>query len=145
MPLLQDALDPYFDLVGEVVDCIHQLFEGLHFMHRHHIAHWDCMELNILMDGSMFIDAWHPSDHYVSEDYKHIARHYFGISHKYEASNTNPLEVPIFGGDKEVLEFKEDNHKPRNPFPTDVWYLGHAIQEIFLDMKCNNNFSSCIL
>jgi hypothetical protein len=114
------------------------------------------MELNILMDGSMFIDAWHPSDHYMSEDYKRVARHRtrtqsppryyyidFGISRKYEASNTNPLELPIFGGDKEVPEFKEDNYKPRNPFPTDVWYLGHAIQEIFLDVKCNNDFSPC--
>jgi hypothetical protein len=27
MPLLRDASDPYFDSVGEVVDCIHQLFE----------------------------------------------------------------------------------------------------------------------
>ena|SRR6267154_4416015 len=27
MPLLRDATDPYFDTVGEVVDCIHQLFE----------------------------------------------------------------------------------------------------------------------
>lgn len=27
MPLLRDATDPYFDTVGEVVDCIHQLLE----------------------------------------------------------------------------------------------------------------------
>ncbi|KAG1726051.1 uncharacterized protein EDB91DRAFT_1061800 [Suillus paluster] len=154
MPLLRDATDPFFDTVGEVVDCIHQLFEGLHFMHRHHVAHRDCMQLNILMDGSMFIDAWHPSDQYMSEDLKHPARHRtrtqsppryyyidFGISRKYEASNTNPLEEPIFGGDKEVPEFIEDNHRPRNPFPTDVWYLGHAIQETFLDVKCNSGFS----
>lgn len=57
MPLLRDASEPHFDSVGEVVDCIHQLFEvrpwltgsswlisvfllkGLCFMHRHHVAH----------------------------------------------------------------------------------------------------------
>lgn len=146
MPLLRDATDPYFDTVGEVADCIHQLFEGLRFMHRHHVAHRDCMQLNILMDDSMFIDAWHASDQYMSEDYKRVARHRartksppryyyidFGISRQYEASNADPLEEPIFGGDKEVPEFNEDNFKPRNPFPTDVWYLGHAIQETFLD------------
>ncbi|KAG2141277.1 hypothetical protein DEU56DRAFT_734508 [Suillus clintonianus] len=151
MPLLADFTDPYFDTVGEVVDCIHQLFEGLRFMHSHHVAHRDCMDLNILMDGSIFIDPWHAFDQYMSEDYKRVARHRartksppryyyidFGISRKYEASNTNPLEEPIFGGDKEVPEFNEDNYKPRNPFPTDVWYLGHAIQEIFLDVKCNS-------
>jgi hypothetical protein len=27
MPLLRDATDPYFDTVGEVVDCVHQLLE----------------------------------------------------------------------------------------------------------------------
>ncbi|KAG1792652.1 uncharacterized protein HD556DRAFT_1379030 [Suillus plorans] len=146
MPLLRDIMNPSFDTVGEVVDCVHQLFEGLRFMHRHHVAHRDCMQLNMLMDGCMFIDAWHPSEQYMSEDLKRPARYRtrmqsppkyyyidFGISRKYEASNTNPLEDPIFGGDKEVPEFKEDNFKPRNPFPTDVWYLGHAIQETFLD------------
>ncbi|KAJ8585340.1 hypothetical protein M405DRAFT_875344 [Rhizopogon salebrosus TDB-379] len=155
MPLLRDATDPYFDTVGEVVDCIHQLFEGLRFMHRHHVAHRDCMQLNILMDGSMFTDAWHPSDQYMSEDFKHAARHRtrtqsppryyyidFGISRKYEASNTEPLEIPIFGGDKGVPEFREDYSKPRNPFPTDVWYLGHAVQEIFLDRYSGVDFLS---
>lgn len=146
MPLLRDATDPYFDTIGEVVDCIHQLFEGLRFMHGHRVAHRDCMQLNILMDGSMFIDAWHPSDQYMSEDFKHAARHRtrtqsppryyyidFGISRKYDASNTSPLEIPIYGGDKGVPEFAEDYNKHWNPFPTDVWYLGHAIQETFLD------------
>ncbi|KAG1831342.1 hypothetical protein EV424DRAFT_1470080 [Suillus variegatus] len=158
MPLLRDASEPHFDSVGEVVDCIHQLFEGLCFMHRHHVAHRDCMELNILMDGSMFIDAWHPSDNYMSENYKHVARHHtrtqsppqyyyidFGISRKYEASNTNPLEEPIFGGDKEVPEFKEDNYKPRNPFLTDVWYLGHAIQQMFIEHYSGVEFLSDLL
>jgi serine/threonine protein kinase len=158
MPLLRNATDPYFDTVGEVVDCIHQLFEGLRFMHRHHVAHRDCMQLNILMDGSMFIDAWHPSEQYMSEDLKRPARHRtrtlsppryyyidFGISRKYEASNTNPLEDPIFGGDKDVPEFKEDNFKPRNPFPTDIWYLGHAIQETFLDRYSGVEFLSSLV
>jgi hypothetical protein len=27
MPLLRDVTDPFFDTVGEVVDCVHQLFE----------------------------------------------------------------------------------------------------------------------
>jgi hypothetical protein len=112
------------------------------------------MQLNIVMDGSMFIDGWHPSEPYMSEDFTRAARHRtrtqsppryyyidFGISRKYEASNTNPLEQPIFGGDKGVPEFKEDYGKPWNPFPTDVWYLAHAIQEIFLDVKYNNHLS----
>ncbi|KAG2068687.1 hypothetical protein BDR04DRAFT_1135922 [Suillus decipiens] len=155
MPLLRDATDPFFDTVGEVVDCVHQLFEGLRFMHRHHVAHRDCMQLNILMDGSIFIDAWHPSDQYMSDDLKRPARHRtrtqsppryyyidFGISRKYDASNTDPLELPIYGGDKEVPEFKEDYSKPWNPFPTDVWYLGHAIQETFLDRYSGVEFLS---
>ncbi|KAG2110348.1 uncharacterized protein F5147DRAFT_690259 [Suillus discolor] len=153
MPLLRKVTDPCFDTVGEVVDCIHQLLEGLRFMHRHHVAHRDCMQLNILMDGRMFIDAWHPSDQYMSEDFKRPARHRtrtqsppryyyidFGISRKYDASNTNPLEIPIYGGDKGVPEFAEAYTKPWNPFPTDVWYLGHAIQETFLDCYLGVDF-----
>ena len=116
------------------------------------------MQLNILMDGSMFLDAWHPNDEYMSEDLTHPARHRtrtqsppryyyidFGISRKYDASNTNPLEEPIFGGDKEVPEFKKDYNRPWNPFPTDVWYLGHAIQEMFLEVRCNSVLLSFVL
>ncbi|KAG1887783.1 hypothetical protein F4604DRAFT_1718423 [Suillus subluteus] len=66
----------------------------------------------------------------MSEDYKRVARHRtrtqsppryyyyyidFGISRKYEASNTNPSEVPIFGGDKEVPEFKRSRKRTINP------------------------------
>ncbi|KAG2737208.1 hypothetical protein P692DRAFT_20842516 [Suillus brevipes Sb2] len=103
----------------------------------------------------MFIDPWHASDQYMSEDFKRAARHRtrthsppryyfidFGISHKYEASNTNPLDEPIFGGVKEVLEFKEDNYQPRNPFPTDVRYLGHTVQETFLHRYSGVKFLS---
>jgi hypothetical protein len=115
------------------------------------------MQLNILMDGSAHIDAWRPSEQFMSEDLRRPARHRtrmqsppryyyidFGISCKYEAPNTNPLEDPIFGGDEEVPEFKEDNFNPRNSFPTDVW-LGRAIQETFLDVKCNSGLLIFIL
>ena len=55
----------------------------------------------------------------------------FGISRRYEPSNTDPREVPIWGGDKEVPEFQNSN-EPRNPFPTDIFYISNAIKMDFL-------------
>ncbi|KAG2135809.1 hypothetical protein DEU56DRAFT_806636 [Suillus clintonianus] len=145
MPLLRRYSDPSFETFGEAVECFRQLFEGLYFMHKHHVAHRDCMNLNIMMDPKpLFIDAFHPFRSRRTRDLKGDARHYsrtqrptkyflidFGLSRRYDPSVTNPLEPVILGGDKTVPEFK--SLKPQNPFPTDVYYIGHAIQETFLD------------
>ncbi|KAG1843659.1 hypothetical protein F4604DRAFT_1596655, partial [Suillus subluteus] len=145
MPLLRCFSDPPFETFGEAVECIRQLFEGLYFMHKNHVAHRDCMDLNIMMDPKpLFIDSFHPFRSHRTRDLKGNPRHYsrtqrptmyffidFGLSRRYDPSVTNPLEPVIFGGDKTVPEFK--SLKPQNPFPTDVYYIGHAIQETFLD------------
>lgn len=39
MPLLRPFDDPEFTMIGEVVDFITQILEGLTFMHSHNIAH----------------------------------------------------------------------------------------------------------
>ncbi|KAH7905857.1 hypothetical protein BJ138DRAFT_1017134, partial [Hygrophoropsis aurantiaca] len=62
MPLLLLFYQPSFDTIGEVVECIRQLLEGLQFMHKHHVAHRDCMALNLMMDATaMYPEAYHPS------------------------------------------------------------------------------------
>lgn len=139
MPLLRDATDPFFDMVREVVDYIHQLFEVCFWFpeSRHLLSYFwracascigitsltgaypswsnnlshdlvisDCMQQNMLIDSSMFIDAWHPSEQFMLEDFRRPARHRtcmqlppqyyyidFGIFCKYEAPNTNPLQL----------------------------------------------------
>ncbi|KAL0952421.1 hypothetical protein HGRIS_006694 [Hohenbuehelia grisea] len=39
MPELRAFADPDFDTIGEILDFCRQLFEGVQFMHRHHVAH----------------------------------------------------------------------------------------------------------
>ncbi|KAG0698895.1 hypothetical protein DFH29DRAFT_809763, partial [Suillus ampliporus] len=148
MPLLRCCSDPSFETFGEVVECLPQLFEGLYFMHTNHVAYRDCMSLNIMMDPKpLFIDSFQPFRSHRTRDLKGVPRHYsrtqrpthyffidFGLSRLYSPSLTNPLEPIIMGGDDTVPEFK--SCEPQNPFPTDVYYIGHAIQETFLDVQC---------
>ena len=57
----------------------------------------------------------------------------FGLSRRYDASITSPREPPIMGGDRTVPEF-EKSHDPCDPFPTDIYYVGSLMREIFLDV-----------
>lgn len=148
MPLFREYTSPPFGTVGEAVECFRQLFEGLQFMHKHRVAHRDCMTLNIMMDASaLFIDAFHPVSPFMKRDFSGYARYKtrterpvkyyfidFGLSRRYERSIPHPLEEPIWGGDKEVPEFQSSD-EPRDPFPTDVFYIGNAIRKDFVDSK----------
>ncbi|KAG9310555.1 kinase-like domain-containing protein [Chiua virens] len=148
MPLLRAYTDPNFDTIGEAVECFRQLFEGLQFMHRHHVAHRDCMNRNIMLDPTnLYPELFHPVETSLRMDYRGRAKHLtrtqrppkyylidFGISRRYDPSDTNPREVPIWGGDKDVPEFQNSN-QPLNPFPTDVFYIGNAIRKDFLLKK----------
>ena len=99
------------------------------------------------MDATnLYIDPFHPVDHYMKRDFSGYARfktrterppkYYFidfGLSRRYD-SISNALDLPVWGGDKQVPEF-ENYDCPYNPFPTDVFYIGHAIKEDFLDVR----------
>ncbi|KAF8647095.1 hypothetical protein AX16_006929 [Volvariella volvacea WC 439] len=145
LPLLHRSNKPRFDTIGEGVDFFQQVFEGLQFMHENHVAHRDCHINNIMMDApGMFPESF---DHELNEllpDRSGYAksltrtqkppRYYFvdfGISRKYDPNDSNPLEPPIWGGDRTAPEFQGDLH-PVNPFPTDVYYIGNMIRENFL-------------
>ncbi|KAH8091415.1 kinase-like domain-containing protein [Cristinia sonorae] len=144
MPFLRFFDSPPFQTVGEVLEFLRQLFEGLQFMHHHHVAHRDCMGLNIMMDPRpMYPDMYHPDAWLLTRDLKHTAKYHsrtarpvryylidFGLSRKYDATNTSPMEWPIWGGDKTVPEFQESDDEC-NPFPTDIYYLGNMIREYF--------------
>ncbi|KIJ18443.1 hypothetical protein PAXINDRAFT_97248 [Paxillus involutus ATCC 200175] len=148
MPLLRPYSDPRFDTFGEAVECFRQLFEGLRFMHKHHVAHRDCTSGNLMFDPrNLYPDSFHPMEISLKRDYtgpaKHLTRtqrppkYYlidFGLSRRYDPSDTNPKEEPVFGGDKEVPEF-QDSIEPCNPFPTDVFYIGNAIRNDFIQTK----------
>ncbi|KAF8134314.1 kinase-like domain-containing protein [Boletus edulis] len=146
MPLLRDYTYPPFGTFGEAVECVRQLFEGLHFMHKHRVAHRDCTSKNIMMDPSrLYIDAFHPASPLMKRDFSGFARYKtrterppkyflidFGLSRRYDDSIAKPMEVPIWGGDKEVPEFQNSN-APCDPFSTDVFYIGNAIKKEFIE------------
>ncbi|KAG1725264.1 uncharacterized protein EDB91DRAFT_1168927 [Suillus paluster] len=154
MPLLLPFAKIRFDTFGEVVECLRQLFEGLWFMHNNHVAHRDCMWMNIMMDAKdLYAEPYHPVKPYMKRDFSGHVSHYtrtrrppkyyfidFGLSRQYDAGEENPLEYPIFGGDKSVPEFKHNLDIPLNPFPTDVYYLGNVVREQFLDTKMGFKF-----
>lgn len=99
------------------------------------------------MDASnLYIDAFHPAQPDTKRDFSGYARfrkrtqrppkYYFidfGLSRRYDPSIIKPLEVPIWGGDKGVPEFQGSN-EPRDPFATDVFYIGNAIRTAFLEV-----------
>ena len=100
-----------------------------------------------MMDANnLYIDAFHPVHPMMKRDFSGHARfrkrtqrppkYYlidFGLSRRYDPSITTPLEMPIWGGDKGVPEF-QDSNEPRDPFATDVFYIGNAIKTEFLEV-----------
>ncbi|OAX33044.1 hypothetical protein K503DRAFT_869802 [Rhizopogon vinicolor AM-OR11-026] len=154
MPLLLPFAQPRFDTFGETMECFRQLFEGLLFMHDNYVAHRDCMLWNIMMDAKdLYVEPYHPVKPGMKRDFSGHAKHYtrtqrppkyyfidFGLSRRYSADEDNPLEYPIFGGDKSVPEFQNNADVPLNPFPTDVYYLGNVIREEFLNTKVGFEF-----
>ena len=92
----------------------------------------------------LYPQSFHPVATDLSKDCTSKAKHFtrtqrppkyyfidFGISRRYDPSDANPREIPIWGGDKLVPEFQNSN-EPRDPFPTDVFYIGNAIRMDFL-------------
>ena len=108
----------------------------------------DIMTLNVMMDSKPILpDLFHPTATQKTRDFKGYIRPYtrtsrpvryyltdFGLSRKYSPDDSDPLEVPIFGGDKSVPEFQKDPYAPANPFRTDVYYMGNLIREDFLQV-----------
>ena len=106
------------------------------------------MNRNLMFDpSSMYPESFHPMETHMKRDYSGPARYFtrtkrspkyyfidFGISRKYDPSESNPREPPIWGGDKEVPEFQNSN-EPCNPFPTDVFYIGNAIMKDFIQVS----------
>jgi hypothetical protein len=105
------------------------------------------MDMNILMDGSVVEEPWHPCEPWMKRDYSELLefstrterppRYFlidFGISRRYDPKKGPPLEVPIWGGDKTVPEF-QNSDDPCDPFPTDVYYIGNMIRQNFIEVR----------
>ncbi|KAL4068187.1 hypothetical protein J3A83DRAFT_4359948 [Scleroderma citrinum] len=118
----------------------------------------DCMHLNTMMDASkLYTDAFHPIHPIMKRDFSGFAhfktrttqpvKYYFidfGLSRRYDPSIAQPLEVPIWGGDKEVPEFQNSN-RPCDPFPTDIFYIGNMIKKDFVESHHRFEFMKDLL
>lgn len=103
------------------------------------------MNRNIMFDPTrLYPQLFHPMAINLNKDCISDAKHFtrtqrppkyyfidFGIARRYDPSDINPKEIPIWGGDKEVPEFQNSN-EPRDPFATDVFYVGNAIRMDFI-------------
>ena len=106
------------------------------------------MNRNIAIDPSeVYPESFHPMKTMFKRDFSGFAKHFtrtqrppkyyfidFGLSRKYDASETNLREFPIWGGDKEVPEFQSSNGHC-DPFPTDVFYLENMIKKDFIQVS----------
>lgn len=100
-----------------------------------------------MMDAApLYPEPYHPVKTYMKRDFSGEAKHFtrtqrptryywvdFGLSRRYNPQDGTPMEAPIWGGDKTVPEFQISN-EPRNPFPTDIYYLGSLIRETFIQV-----------
>jgi len=146
MPMLHAYDTIPFVTIGEAVEFIRQIFEGLQFMHSHQIAHRDCKYNNIMMDAKdLYLHPPHPVAHNMRRDFsgpvKHTTRtrrpvkYYlidFGLSRRYNPEDMPPLEPPPWGGDRTVPEFLKSD-EPCNPFPVDVYFLGNVVRQNFIE------------
>ena len=59
----------------------------------------------------------------------------FGMSQRCSPEVLEPLAVPLHGGDRTAPELRADSLTPRNPFPTDVYYMGDLIRRDFIQVR----------
>ncbi|KAI0744010.1 kinase-like domain-containing protein [Daedaleopsis nitida] len=154
MPYLAHIFPVKFATVGEAVECMRQLFEGLKFIHSHRIAHADISRLNVLMDPTpLYSDIPHPTHPERSYNFKRRIRSYtrtdrpthyyyidFGLSVQFpEGQETiSPIN---FGGDRSVPEFKEPSGM-YNPFKADIYTLGNLVRQELMEKSACFEFMS---
>ncbi|TDL17193.1 hypothetical protein BD410DRAFT_581799 [Rickenella mellea] len=155
MPVLRMFDDPPFYTVGEVLEFIKQTLEGISFIHEHGVAHRDCYYLNIMLDAtSMYPDGFHPmfqvasrgfkgnrSARYVQRSDARSVKYYFidfGLSSSFQDHSQTRL---VTGRDCQLKDVPElSNDIPYDPFPVDIFLLGHLYNEFLISKYPNLQF-----
>ncbi|KAJ6465544.1 hypothetical protein C8R47DRAFT_1056929 [Mycena vitilis] len=147
--LLRKYDDPDFDTVGEAIDFLQQIFEGVQFLHRLDVAHRDCAANNIMMDDpGLYPEGFHPQYQFLNADVTGRAKQRFtrtqrppkyylidfGISAHFKPGDHRPLAQPIIGADSTVPEFQDGGDLvAQDVFRTDIYYLGNLMFREFLE------------
>ncbi|KAI0365099.1 kinase-like protein [Pilatotrama ljubarskyi] len=142
MPFLRPCNDPEFSTVGDVVEFINQMIEGLAFLHRLRIAHRDIAVANIMMDARpLYPDGYHPVRLDYSPDAlrevtpsprigRSIKYYYidFGLA-VHIPRGGSPYVVGDVGRDTDVPELSHD--VPYDAFKVDIFALGNLFSKQF--------------
>ncbi|CUA76244.1 hypothetical protein RSOLAG22IIIB_12148 [Rhizoctonia solani] len=142
-----------FETVGEVVELIRQLLEGLDFMHSLNLAHRDCASTNIMMKADTLFRSVphpHPNFAFLTEDRRefvqfyprrnHTVKYYFidfGLSTLFPSYAERTLVVGAEGRERNVPELSTPD-TPYDPFKVDVCIIGQFIWQDF----CSKSSSS---
>ncbi|KAG6807052.1 hypothetical protein H0H92_008982 [Tricholoma furcatifolium] len=134
--------------IGEAVEHFRQIFEGLKFMHDQNVVHGDIISEHIMADSShLFASPPHPVKKGMRSDLagpatlitsrtEKPAKYYFvdfTYSEKFSCKEEASRKVP-WGSNKTVPEWHSpENTTHCNPFPVDVYCMGHYISSHFVD------------
>ncbi|KAG6807034.1 hypothetical protein H0H92_009055 [Tricholoma furcatifolium] len=128
MPYLRPIDNTLFKTIGGVVEYFRQIFEGLEFMHNKNVVHGDIKSGHIMVDSLYLASPPSPM--------KQPIKYYFidfQLSEKFSSKEKAQREVP-WGSNKTVPEHSQKNTSC-NPFPVDVYCMGHYIRSHFLDVS----------
>ncbi|CAE6497931.1 unnamed protein product [Rhizoctonia solani] len=137
-----------FETVGEVVEMVRQLLEGLSFMHSLNIAHRDCASTNIMMKAdTLFKNTPHPHPNYsfLTEDGRdyiefyprreHSVKYYFidfGLATLFPSYTERTLVVGAEGRERDIPELSTPD-VPYDPFKVDICIIGRFLSRDFYE------------
>ncbi|KAH9941283.1 uncharacterized protein BXZ73DRAFT_88426 [Epithele typhae] len=146
IPFLRPFEKPPFRTVGEALECMRQLIQGLHLMHEHRLAHRQ--DNNVMMSPVPFLSEMpHPCFPKKSYDFRRRIKYTtrtaarpkyyfidFGISYIYPKDCVAPRAPPLRLGILTVPEFQGSGQdKLHDPFPVDIYCLGELFRSIFTE------------
>ncbi|KAL5530913.1 hypothetical protein ACEPAG_3789 [Sanghuangporus baumii] len=152
MPLLRAFNSPPFTIVNEVVDFFRQTLEGIAFLHSLNVAHRDCSDSNIMLDGtSIYPHGFHPVFQDRSRDWMGRAKfdtrssspevkYYFtdfGISTRFNESDKDRL---VTGCICQVDVPELSDTVPYDPFLVDIYLIGDVYKRHFIAEYSNLEF-----
>ncbi|KAH9938692.1 uncharacterized protein B0H18DRAFT_968369 [Fomitopsis serialis] len=142
MPFLRHIDDPPVDVVGDVVEFVNQLLEGLAFLHKYGVAHRDCSYANLMMGthtvsprgNRLYKPSCVPSSPRVapcrSLSTGNSVKYYFidfGLSVYTPSDKRGALVLGNEGRDRAPPELSSGHKVPYDPFKLDVFLIGNVL------------------